>query len=60
MTLAETKRMIRAAIRAAQKEGVREVEVKIGDAAMRFPLAPDTAFASNMSELDAWMAKRAH
>jgi hypothetical protein len=59
MTPAETKRMIRAAIRAARGEGVREVEIKIGDAAMRFPLAPDAALASNVSELDTWMAKHA-
>jgi hypothetical protein len=40
-TLAETNRMIRAAIRAARKEGVREVEVKIGDdATVRIPLTP--------------------
>jgi hypothetical protein len=59
MTLVETDRMIRAAIRAARKEGVREIEVKIGDAAMRFPLVSDMALGSNMAELDAWMAKRA-
>jgi hypothetical protein len=42
MTLAEINRMIRAAIRAARKEGAREVEVKIGDeATVRIPLAPD-------------------
>jgi hypothetical protein len=60
MTLAEINRMIRAAIRAARKEGADEVEVKIGDdATVRIPLAPDTVPASNMAELDAWMAKRA-
>jgi hypothetical protein len=31
MTLAKIHRMIRAAIRAAKKEGVPEVEVKIGE-----------------------------
>jgi hypothetical protein len=31
MTFVEIKRAIDAAIRAARKEGVREVEVKIGD-----------------------------
>jgi hypothetical protein len=41
MTLAEINRMIRAAIRAARKEGATVVEVKIGDATVRIPLAPD-------------------
>jgi hypothetical protein len=42
MTLAEIHRMIRAAIRAAKKEGAPEVEVKIGDeASIRIPLAPE-------------------
>jgi hypothetical protein len=46
MTLAEFNRMIRAAIRAAQKDGAREVEVKIGDdATVRIPLAPDKPIA---------------
>jgi hypothetical protein len=46
MTLAEINRMIRAAIRAAKKEGVAEVEVKIGeDASIRIPLAPDKPLA---------------
>jgi hypothetical protein len=34
MTLAEIHRMIRAAIRAARKEGAPEVEIKIGDEAI--------------------------
>jgi hypothetical protein len=39
MTLAEINRTIRAAIRAARKEGAHEVEVKIGDeASVRIPL----------------------
>jgi hypothetical protein len=42
MTLAEINRMIRAAIRAARKEGAQVVEVKIGDeATVRIPLVPD-------------------
>ena len=42
MTLAEINRMIRAAIRAARKEGAPVVEVKIGDdATVRIPLSPD-------------------
>ena len=46
MTLAEIHRMIRAAIRAAKKEGVQQVEVKIGDeATVRIPLAPDKPVA---------------
>jgi hypothetical protein len=46
MTLAEIRRMIQAAIRAARKEGVPEVEVKIGDEAIvRIPLAPDKPVA---------------
>jgi hypothetical protein len=40
MTLAEINRTIRAAIRAARKEGAPVVEVKIGDdATVRIPLA---------------------
>jgi hypothetical protein len=38
MTLAEIDRMIRAAIRAARKEGAPEVEVKIGEATVKIPL----------------------
>jgi hypothetical protein len=42
MTLAELYRMIRAAIRAAKKEGASVVEVKIGDdATVRIALAPN-------------------
>ena len=38
--------MIRAAIRAAKKEGAAVVEVKIGDeATVRIPLAPDRPIA---------------
>jgi hypothetical protein len=48
MTLAEINRMIRAAIRAAKKEGVAEVEVKIGDdASIRIPLVPDKPLAES-------------
>jgi len=46
MTLAETNRMIRAAIRAARKEGVSVIEVTInGEATVRIPLAPDKPIA---------------
>jgi hypothetical protein len=46
MTLAEINRMIRAAIRAARKEGVSEIEVTInGEATVRIPLAPDKPIA---------------
>ncbi len=43
MTLAAIQRMVRAAIRAARKEGAPEVQVTIaGDSAtLRIPLAPD-------------------
>jgi hypothetical protein len=48
MTLAEINRMIRAAIRAARKEGVPVVEVKIGDdAIVRIPLMPDKTIAES-------------
>jgi hypothetical protein len=48
MTLAEIHRMIRAAIRAARKEGAGEVEVKIGDdATVRIPLAPERPIAES-------------
>jgi hypothetical protein len=48
MTLAEINRMIRAAIRAARKEGATMVEVKIGDdAIVRIPLAPDKPIAES-------------
>lgn len=46
MTLAQINRMIRAAIRAARKEGAAVVEVMIGDeATVRIPLAPDKPIA---------------
>ena len=48
MTLAEIHRMIRAAIRAARKEGAPVVEVKIGDeATVRISLAPDKPVAKS-------------
>jgi hypothetical protein len=48
MTLAEINRMIRAAIRAARKEGAAVVEVTIGDeATVRIPLAPDKPIAES-------------
>jgi hypothetical protein len=48
MTLAEINRMIRAAIRAARKEGATVVEVTIGDeATVRIPLAPDNPLAES-------------
>jgi hypothetical protein len=46
MTLAQIKRMITAAIRAARQEGAALVEVKIGDdATVRIPLTPDKPIA---------------
>jgi hypothetical protein len=46
MTLAEIHRMIRAAIRAARREGAPEVEVKIGnEATVRIPLLSDKPIA---------------
>jgi hypothetical protein len=48
MTLAEINRMIRAAIRAARKEGASVVEVKIADeATVRIPLVPDKPIAES-------------
>jgi hypothetical protein len=48
MTLAEIHRMIRAAIRAAKKEGANEVEVKIGaEATVRIQLAPEKPVAES-------------
>jgi hypothetical protein len=48
MTLAEIHRMIRAAIRAARREGAPEVEVKIGnEATVRIPLAPEKPVAES-------------
>jgi hypothetical protein len=48
MTLAQIHRMIRAAIRAARKEGAPEVEIKIGDEAIvRIPLAPEKPVAES-------------
>jgi hypothetical protein len=48
VTLAQIDRMIRGAIRAAKKEGVAEVEVKIGDdASIRIPLAPEKSLAES-------------
>ena len=48
MTLAEIQRTIRAAIRAARKEGAAVVEVTIGDEAMvRIPLALDEPNGDN-------------
>jgi hypothetical protein len=46
MTLAQIRRMIQAAIRAARMEGAPEVEVRIGDEAIvRIPLAPNKPVA---------------
>jgi hypothetical protein len=48
MTLAQIHRMIRAAIRAARKEGAPEVEIKIGDEAIvRIPLTPEKPVAES-------------
>jgi hypothetical protein len=41
MTLAEARRVIRAAIQAARKEGVAVVEVVEGGTTLRIPLVPD-------------------
>jgi hypothetical protein len=52
MTLAEINRMIRAAIRAARKEGASVVEVKIGDeATVRIPLVPDDKPIADSTEI---------
>jgi hypothetical protein len=63
MTLAEINRMIRAAIRAARKEGAGVVEVTIGnEATVRIPLVPTTTThdkSGEQTELDTWVAKRA-
>ena len=46
MTIAEINRMIRAAIRAARKEGAALIEVKIGEnATVRIPLTSDKPIA---------------
>jgi hypothetical protein len=51
MTLAEINRMIRAAIRAARKEGAPEVQVTIGDEArVRIPLVPDAPHDKSVAE----------
>jgi hypothetical protein len=48
VTLAKINRTIRAAIRAARKEGAPAVEVKIGDEAiMRIPLSPEKPVAES-------------
>jgi hypothetical protein len=61
MTLAEINRIIRAAIRAARKEGATVVEVKIGnEATVRIPLAPDEPGDDNdASDLDKWITAHA-
>jgi hypothetical protein len=52
VTLAEINRMIRAAIRAARKEGAPVVEVKIGDeATVRIPLVPDEKPLADAEEI---------
>ena len=48
MTKAEIKRLVDAVIASARKNGVREVEVKIGDeATVRIPLAPEKPIAED-------------
>jgi hypothetical protein len=47
MTKAEIKRLVDAVIEAGRKQGVREVEVKIEDATVRIPLAPDKPIADS-------------
>lgn len=50
MTLAETNRMFRAAIRAARQEGAPEVQVTFGEATVRIPLAPDAPQDKSVAE----------
>jgi hypothetical protein len=45
VTKAEIKRLVDAAIEAARKNGVAEIEVRIDDATVRIPLAPDKPIA---------------
>ena len=45
MTKAEIKRLVDAAIEAARKNGVLEVEVRIEEATVRIPLAPEKPVA---------------
>ena len=48
MTNAKIKRLVDAAIEAARKHGVAEVEVKIGnEATVRIPLTPDKPLAES-------------
>ena len=62
-----TQAEIKCAIRAARKEGVSAVEVRIGDEILiRIPLVPDKDIAkpelreqTDATALDAWMAKHA-
>jgi hypothetical protein len=42
-----TQAEIERAIRAARKAGLTEVEVRIGDASIRFPLVPDKPVAES-------------
>ena len=46
VTKAEIKRLVDAAIEAARKNGVAEIEVQIDDAIVRIPLAPDKPVAN--------------
>jgi hypothetical protein len=47
VTKAEIKRLVDAAIEAARKNGVAEIEVQIDDAIVRIPLAPDKPVAES-------------
>jgi hypothetical protein len=47
MTRAKIKRLVDAAIEAARKHGVAEVEVRIDGATVRIPLVPDKAIAES-------------
>jgi LDH2 family malate/lactate/ureidoglycolate dehydrogenase len=47
MTKAKIKRLVDAAIEAARKHGVAAVEVKIDNATVRIPLAPDKTVADS-------------
>jgi hypothetical protein len=52
LTLAELQRMIRAAIRAARKEGAAVVEVTIDNqATVRIPLVPDADVTDEEEEI---------
>jgi hypothetical protein len=60
MTKAEIKRLVDAAIEAARKNGVTEIEVRIEGATVHIPLAPSKPGDDNhASDLDKWIAAHA-